>query len=267
MCGYLPDPVGHRRTAFRHLALRLGVAILPASVSLLRFAPDVLDQNQTGSCTGGSTGAAIATSLASAGTPLGFVPSPRGIYNIGRAIDRAASTDGSLPPLTDDGAQPNQVMRGISEWGVRPMRGPTSTGANYDCEPSNVNLEPTLGELEEEATCLLIGQYEVTSTGRQRVRDLQAALAGGRALTFAIAGGTNDFQSYLGGVMGALNGELDHYVWMYGYETQVDGSVIFLCSNQWGKDWGEAGRFRINEACVAQIGNIVVLDVKVAPHA
>ena len=165
-------------------------------------------------------------------------------------------------------------MRGISEWGVRLMKGPTSTGANYDCEPSNVNDEPTLGELEEEATRLLVGEYGITTFGKQRVDDMRAALAGKKPITVAIAGGSAAFQSYAGGVLGPLNAGTDHYVWIYGYEVQADGSVLFLCCNQWGTGWGERGRdelgaesgesghFRINEACAAELTDIVVLDVR-----
>lgn len=275
--GYKPDPDGYRRTPFHHMKARLGVTALPLLVSLLAFVPAMLDQNRTGSCTGGSTGAACTCDLAANGTPLGFVASPRGIYDNGRAIDRVPNEDGSLPPLTDDGAEPNAVMRGISEWGVRPMKGPTSAGENYDCEPANVNDEPALGELEEEATRLLLGEYGITSTGKQRVVDMQTALAGKKPICCAIAGGSDTFQGYSGGVMGPIGTALDHYVWLYGYEVLPDGSVVFFGRNQWGTSWGEQGRdpsgqptgesgnFRINEAGVAELGDIVVLDVKVMP--
>lgn len=262
--GYKPDPAGYKRTPFHHLKARLSVGALPLAVSLLAFAPPMLDQNQTGSCTGGSTAACAACDLAAAGTPLGFVPSPRGIYDNGRAIDRVPNADGTLPPLADEGAEPNQVMRGITEWGVRPMKGPTSAGANYDCEPSNVNDEPTLAELEEEATHLLVGEYGITSTGKQRIVDMQTALAAKKPMTVAIAGGSDAFQGYTGGVLGPLNSELDHYTWIYGYEVQPDGSVVFLCRNQWGEGWGEQGNYRLNEAGAQELGDIVVLDVKVA---
>lgn len=261
--GYRPDPDGYKRTGFHHMRARLAVTALPLAVSLLAFAPAMLDQNQTGSCTGGSTAACAYCDLAANGLPLGFVPSPRGIYGNGRAIDRFPNDDGTLPPLTDDGAEPNQIMRGISEWGVRPMKGPTSAGENYDCELANVNAEPTLAELEDEATHLLLGEYGITSTGKQRVRDMQTALAAHKPMTVAIAGGSDAFQGYTGGVLGPLNAPLDHYVWIYGYEVQPDGSVVFLCRNQWGEGWGEQGNFRLNEAGAAELGDIVVLDVKV----
>lgn len=261
--GYKPDPDGYKRTPFHHLKMRMNITALPMMISLLEFAPDMLDQNVTGSCTGGSTMAAVTCELAAAGTPLGFVGSPRGAYLNGRAIDRIPNPDGSLPPLEDNGAEPNQVWRGISEWGVRPMRAPTSTGVNYDCEASNVNDEPKLDELEVEATHLYVGEYGITTTGKQRIVDMQTALAGKKPITVAIAGGSDAFQQYMGGVLGPLNASNDHYVWIYGYEVQPDGSVIFLCRNQWGVSWGEQGNFRLNEAGAQELTDLVVGDVHI----
>ena len=258
--GYKPDPHTYKRA---HFAL-YSEHLLPWKASLLESAPSVLDQNATSSCTGGSVGAAVTCALAARGTPLGFVASPRGIYMNARIVDRVADGAGVLPAVEDGGANPSSVMRGITEWGVRPMRGPTSMGDNYDCEPSNVNNEPTLSELEEEATHLIVGEYGIASTGTDRVRDMQEALAGRRPITVAIAGGSNAFQSYSGGIMGSIGTSLDHYVWLYGYETQIDGSAVFLGRNQWGTGWGEQGSFRINESGIAELGDIVVLDVKVA---
>lgn len=277
--GYVPDPEGYKRTPFHQAKARMGVTALPLLMSMLFFAPAMLDQNRTSSCTGGATGAAATCDLAANDTPLGFVASPRGIYDNGRSIDRVPDPDGSLPPLTDDGAEPNMVMRGISEWGVRPMRGPTTAGENYDCEPSNVNDEPKLDELEEEATHVLLGEYGITSTGKQRVIDMQTALAAKKPICAAIAGGSDTFQEYMGGVLGPIGLDLDHYIWFYGYEVLSDGSVVFFGSNQWGTSWGEQGRdehgqpsgergrFRLNEAGVAELGDIVVLDVRLKKAA
>lgn len=259
--GYRLDPAGHQRSPFARLAARRGLGSFPAIVTLLAFAPAVLDQNQTSSCTGGATSAALYTAFGAKGKPLPWVPSQRGIYLNGRAIDRAPDENGKLPFLEDKGASVNQVMRGISEWGIRPMRGPTSDGLNYDAEPFNVNDEPTIRELEDEALAIVVGEYGVTSAGQRRRDELCAALAGEHPITMAIAGGCNAFQRYTGGVLPALNAELDHYVWMYGFETQADGSVIYLCRNQWGTSWGESGGFRLSEAAVDELGDVVVHDV------
>jgi hypothetical protein len=81
--GYIADPGDHRVTPFSH-ALRLGAAELPSAVDLRQWAPPVLDQNGCGSCVGHAIACAIATTFARAGSPLGFIPSPRSIYQLAR---------------------------------------------------------------------------------------------------------------------------------------------------------------------------------------
>lgn len=256
--GYISDPITHKRAKYR--ASREGIAALPKSASLLPFAVVVLDQNQTGSCTGGSTAAALATALSAKGTPLPWIPSPKGIYTLGRAVDRVPDSHGVLPPLSDNGAQPNQVMRGITEWGIRPM-GPLVQGCYYDCDPSDVNEEPTLGELEDDAKNLILGEHAITTTGVQRITDICTAIASRKPVTVAIAGGSDAFQEYTGGILPALHAPLDHYVWILGYETDAHGQCIITVRNQWGPSWGESGNVRLSEAAVQELGDLVVLDV------
>src|SRR5258708_40094058 len=97
--GYKPDPVNHPRTPFRRLAERLRLGDTPPSVTIGQC--DVLDQGQTSSCTGHAAAVAFVLALA-----LSWIPSPAGIYRNGRSIDRS---DVSVP-ITDDGAQPNEVF-------------------------------------------------------------------------------------------------------------------------------------------------------------
>ena len=172
--GHIPDPTGHQVTSFRHAFKASGP--LPDFVDLTPFAPSPLDQSNTSSCVGHATACAIATSLAKAGKPLGFIPSPRSIYQLARCIDRY---DPSIA-LQDAGSMPNQAMRSLTEWGVRPMRMPSPLGFNSDCDLSNVNDEPTLGELEHDGEALLIGQYSVSSAN-----EAAQALASGFAVTVA----------------------------------------------------------------------------------
>lgn len=263
--GYKRSAPGHQRTHFRHLATRLGAAVtvLPMLASLEAFLPPTLDQNQTRSCTGGSHAAAYFTCLAATGNPLGFVPSPRGLYLNARCIERVPREDGTLPDLEDTGASASDVTRGAQQYGVRPMRAPTSTGLNYDAEPSNVNDEPALGDLEEEAKTLLIGDYELSDDGPARRREIQQAIAAGYPVTVGIAGGCDAFQGYAGGVLPALHSEVDHCVFLYGYETQPDGTVVYLGRNSWGTGWGEQGNFRLSEAAVDELEDCIVLAVQV----
>jgi hypothetical protein len=221
--------------------------------------PAVLDQGQTGSCTGNASAMGLFLAFLLAQHPLSWVPSQAGIYRNGRGIDR----DDVQTPLLDEGAQPNQVFRAISEYGIGPMRGPTSDGRNSDVEIATVNDEPKLGALEEEALTLPIGEYGINSIGSARILALRQALSANKPVCVAIAGGSNAFQSYTSGILPALNAPLDHYVLLIGYSTTPTGSTVFECLNSWGDGWGEGGYCWLSEEAVQELGDLVVLDVKV----
>ncbi len=197
--------------------------------------------------------------LSAQGRPLAWVPSPGEIYRNGRAIDR----DVSLPPLTDDGAEPNQVWRAVREFGVRAMGPMASDGRYSDADPATVNDEPKLGDLEAEALELFLGDYGITTTGTSRIADVRVALAANKPITIAIAGGSDAFQSYMTGVLPALNSPLDHYVFLWGYETLANGKTVFHGRNSWSESWGLAGDFMLSEAALAELGDLVVADVSV----
>jgi len=86
--GYIPDPAGHMRTPFRSESRVAPVASASLAAAGLAAIKRHFDPGQTGSCTGHSLAATIATAFAAAGTPLPFIPSPTGIYTNGRAVDR-----------------------------------------------------------------------------------------------------------------------------------------------------------------------------------
>lgn len=255
-CGYIPDPVGLRRTPVRHLLARAPAAVSLAFVNLAVFAPPVMDQGETGSCTGHATAAAIATARASAQAPLGWVPSPAGIYTLARCIDRP----GPSVALTDDGAQPNQVFRGIAEWGIRPMGARPADGRFSDADPATINAEPMLGDVEADSVDLGIGDYGIASTGAERIADLRGALAAGKPVTAAIAGGSAAFQQYAGGILGPLYAALDHYIMLVGYDTDANGATVFHGRNSWSEGWGEEGNFRLNEGAAQELGDLIAVD-------
>jgi hypothetical protein len=245
--GYVPDPEGHRRTSFRVLARRKSV-VVPPSASLIETAPDVMDQGQTGSCTGHATACAIYIA-----NRLPWVPSPAEIYRNGRGIDR----DDVTIPLSDDGAQPNQVFRAVNEFGVRamvPLRDRFS-----DADEATINDEPKLGDLEAESLSAAIRDYGIFSLGAARVDDVALAIATGKPVTIAIAGGSDAFQAYSGGVLPALHAPLDHYVVLLGYETLASGHRVFHGRNSWGTGWGENGNFRLSEAALAELSDLVAV--------
>jgi hypothetical protein len=266
--GYRPDPPGvrARRAGFHLLKARhgLGASALPPSVdwrAQVLAGPGILDQGQTGSCTGHAVAGAITTRFFLQSIPIALV-SPVGCYTVGRAIDRQPNADGSLPPLTDDGAEPSQVVRGISEWGVCSA----STWGNYPADPATINEEPTFAELEAASEFELVGAYFLQSQGDAFVLDLMTALAAGFPVTHALCASDPAFNNYTGGVLGAMSGSLDHYNFIAGYEW--DGrdprSIVILAANSWSPEWGEQGFYRADRAFVDQIQDCAAFDVMAA---
>lgn len=267
--GYRQDPIDHRRIPFALRMMRGGLRVPPSSHSNELNAPPVKDQGQTGSCTGHATSGAISLTLRAGGEALPWEPSEAGIYTIARCVSRADDVGlEPLPPLTDDGAEPNEVMRGISEFGVRPSRGPTSDGRNSDAELATINAEPRLDELEEDAIDLLIGEYEINN-GPSTPGLVKQAIASGFGVCVGFYVDTR-FEEYSGA--GEL-GEPDftdpngggHYVYLVGYRTAADGSLIVHGRNSWGKSWGRFGDFEASQAWLLDAFQIEVLDVRRAP--
>lgn len=255
--GLILDPEGHQRTSFARLAARLNLsANTPDDVDLEHNCPAVMNQGRSSACTGHAPSCALFTS---AGW-LGFVPSQDAIYKNGRAIDRD-SWNGTFAPLTDDGAMPNQVFRAINEYGLKPMGTPVR-GRYSDVHEDTVNEEPTLTDLLAEARNIVVGDYGIKGTPESRRQQARVALASGKAICAAIAGGSDMFQNYSGGVLGQLNAPLDHYVCIIGYETRDDGSTIWKIRNSWGEDWGEKGNCWIDDNAFAELSNLIVVDVR-----
>ena len=269
--GHNPDPVGHRMTSFRVCRARLTAATptLPDSVDLEPFAPDVLDQNDTSSCVGHASGCSIATTCAAQGRPLGFIPSPKDIYTDGRGIDRVPNPDGSLPPLQDNGCEPNQAMRGIAEVGLAPMAVPSDGGPPSDCRPATINDEPTLTELERQSPLLAPGEKRIDSIGAERITDICLALASKTAVAFAAFVDTA-FENWTPdkGPIGSPNyndpNGGGHYLYFIGYRTVVDAAGvkrrIFKVRNSWGKTWGLNGNIEATEDFVAGIDDVYVMN-------
>jgi hypothetical protein len=266
--GYRPDPpdVRARRAGFHLLRARrrLDAAPPPRAVSwrsqVLR-GPGILDQGETGSCTGHALGGAITTRFQVAGSPIALV-SPIGCYAVGRAIDRRPNPDGTFPPLTDDGAEPSQVVRGIAEWGVCSA----ATWGNYPADPATINDEPTFAELEATTEFELLGAYFLQSQGDAFALDLMMAIAAGFPLSYALCASDVSFNDYTAGVLGPMQGALDHYNYACGYEWDgVDpGSLIIEGVNSWGAAWGEGGFYRADRAFVNQMQDCAVVDVRSA---
>jgi hypothetical protein len=166
-------------------------------------------------------------------------------------------------PLTDEGAMPNQVMRALSEWGVRPM-GPLVPGAFSDCDPGNVNDEPTLADLEADATTTLIGWYRITSTGSARIEDCRKALAA----KMTIGVGTfvdTAYEQWRPGQPPAGAPDLSdpngggHWQYVKHYDTMTTDRTVFDVRGSWTEDFGDHGDALTSEEWIQACSDLYVI--------
>lgn len=243
--GWVPSNKPGRKNFSAHLA---ALASPPLHASVEAFAPPVMDQGPDGSCVGHATACACTTAPAAAGHPLGFVCSPGNNYKLARCVTRA----GGATPLTDDGAMPADAMIGVSRWGVEPIAAPTSDGRYSDCEPANVNVEPDLIELEEDAKTLLVEEHQITSNGHQRAIDVALALQAGMPVCVGFFVDTA-FENWKAGdaPYGAPVNPEDsegggHYTCVLA-ATLTNGLYVFTVRNSWSASWGANGNFLATE--------------------
>lgn len=259
--GYKPDPAGHRRTPFAHLASKFSAVTVLQSATLLPFAPEVFDQGPSGGCVGHS-GAGCATARLRHVGDVGsdWIASPDKSYRGARAIDRA---DASIV-LTDDGAEPNQLERFYQTFGIGKF-GPLATDGRYsDLDMAHVNDEPSLAELEADAVDVLVGGYGITDIGAARRAAIATSLSAGIPIGIAVdASDGGPLQSYTSGVLNALGSQLDHYVWILGYDG-TDANMVVTVRNSWGAAFGESGNFRIAGAALDELGDMIAFDMRVA---
>lgn len=250
--GYIPDPEGHLRTPWRGAAH--GSGSVPTAASLELEADVALqghfDQGDTGSCTGHALAGCIATAFRAAGKPLPFVPSPAGIYTMARAVDRYDVHE----PLEDIGAMPNQAVRGVQEWGVRPMHALSKRWS--DAEAATINREPQLEDIAESLKTLIVGARAIRTTGSARALDTKRALSTGLPIAAAINGGCDAFQGYSSGILTAddLRGQRDHYVWLFGYDRDT-----YFVWNSWGVSWGIGGNAVLAASALDLLGDLYVI--------
>ena len=250
--GYKRD-AAHKRTQKPVGALLAGYgsAAIPDTFSLRDQEGAILDQGPTESCGGAGTSGGLQVAANAAGAPLGFVPSPGGIYVSARSIERAAATvpNLSLPPLQDTGVMPADVMTGLALWGIRPMRGPTADGRNYDLDENNVNDEPVLDDLETSSMKIIAGEYRIEETSSNLVALVKQSLYVARApvgdgnfvdssvMNFTATSapvGTPNYGDPKGG---------GHWTCIVGYRLEADGTTSVEVLNSWGSSYRDAGHF------------------------
>jgi len=231
-----------------------------------------MDQNSVGSCVAHGMACGIVAALSAKGIVLGSVPSQRRIYSQSLCLDRAdahpLTPAAKLPQLEDLGTEVLTAVHVASQWGVSATQAPVD-GYNTDCVPSNFSNEPTLLELEQESTTLIVGAYEISTVGSQRILDVCLALDAGHPVVFGTFVDTR-FEAHDGsGVVGTQDPDDEngggHCMVCLGYRTDPNGSRVFVCRNSWGTGWGMSGDFECTEAFVKQWWEAFVMDVRVKP--
>jgi len=269
-------------------------AKLPRSVG----GPGVRNQTNVGGCEGCANSSGGTIQLALDGTPLPEPISHVGTYLGALMCDAVPNADGSLPWFIDTGTMPSSILGGWglyggsleSAWGQLPM----SQSTMYSTDPSapqGALIQPTPNQLYTGRACRLQGAYFLTSSGAALVRDLIRVLGSGKVLTNAIRGSSAAFQNYTGGIIGALDGPIDHaqlvldYEWtsdqasldafMAGDDSKVGFFLLRGCNSWGGKNcpdggtWGEVdevnqlgGQYRANNDFVQQAADWCVLSIE-----
>lgn len=311
--GHIPDhPAVVARRAGLHLHPDFGAMRAIGSLPLAtqnriwlprsKGGPGIRNQTNANGCEGCANSSGATTQLALDETPLPEPISHVGSYEQALMNDVVPNLDGTLPPLLDVGTMPSSVLTGWglyggppeSVWGQLPMGSATMyqdpSGTN-PAIPQGALIQPTPNQLYTGRQCRLQGAYFLTSTGTNLVRDVLRVLASKKVLTNAIPASGDEFQSYSGGVLGALSGPIDHaqfvadYEWtgaqstldgfMAGDDSQI-GMLILHVVNSWGGvgcpdggDWGEVdplnelgGQYRANGDYAQQAQDWCVLNLQ-----
>jgi hypothetical protein len=245
--GYIADPgphLYHNFQATHPAALKPRAMALPASASLLEFAPPIQDQDGIGECVGRALASALYTCLDSKGAPPRAPFSARALYALAREIDRAALTPAGqdLPPLTDSGCAPNQAARAIVKYGLADVL--DIDGGSLAAQPDKACTDLQLGEFEKCHARLfpMLTWTSVADDDPNKVNLCMQALAAGYPLVYAVDASTPDFQQYDGSGNLLLTGYgYDHMQYAVAYRT-TGGKVEFLDVNSWSGSWGDGGR-------------------------
>jgi hypothetical protein len=237
--------------------------------------PHIGNQDRIGACNSYGTKDAIATSLSAAQRPVPGYFAALPLYRAVRCLERAASTwlGDELPPLTDCGADPDDVLRVAQQFGMQTsaqecdQEGPSQTLSQY--EDQHVNDEPTLGEFEHDSTFKVVGGFDIVSTGQQRLLDVSNALASGYAVGISVAASDDRYQQYDGGILAdpPAGAELDHYNYLAGLDMSTS-SPLFVGVNSWDIPWGIAwgsapgGCWKSGPAIIQASDRLVVYSVQ-----
>lgn len=255
--------------------------------------PGIQNQSDVGACEGFAHSSGATLYFAAKKTPIPLV-SAQGLYLGALKVTRTPNADGSLPPLFDTGTTPSAIQSAWTVYGAASStawgQNPCSSATMY-VDPNNPSqiaaggplIEPTPEQMFAEFPVRFGGAFFVQTGGLRKIRDTLSALAAGYFLTNAIPASGSDFQNYTGGVLGELQGPIDHanlvvdYAWT-GTQAQftawqagaagLDQYLIGYGVNSWDVTWGESdvsgipgGMYRFNRAFFDQMQSPSVLSL------
>lgn len=264
--------------------------------------PGILSQRDVGACEGFAHGSDATLFFAGQGASQGLI-SPVQLYLGALRMDATLNPDGTLSTVTDTGTMPSSIDAAWQTFGACLAKDDPQypcSSANLYANPSDPNsalILPPPERLYADSPYRYKGQYFITAAvgSPQRLLQVLSVLASKRVITDAIPASGQDFQGYLGGILGALSGPIDHANLIVDYKwtgsaadwltfvtalaqnstSQVAalvGNLLFICVNSWDVTWGEAdavstmpgGMYRANIHYLDQAEDLSVLDLEAA---
>lgn len=265
--GYTPDSTKHRRLSrsSRYL-LGSSPSAIPTTGSLESFEAPIMDQGQSGSCTGHGTSQACVIAAAANGRSLPFVPSPRILYAIVRELELVTSSDA----LTDIGAMPSDLITVVNRWGVAPIgfdsSCPTPDGRYSDIwtpddvvgsQHANVNDKSTFLEKETAGLSLTLITARIDVSAPDFVDQVCLALANRFSVGFGLFVDTQNFMAYDGTKPISTIDTRDpqgggHWIAGSSYDRSTATAVVGG-PNSWNTGWGRKGHWDMTFSCLQTV--------------
>lgn len=211
-----------RGVPIMHLAaVRSAVTDLPDVVDRRALVARIVNQTDSG-CVSHALGQCLRVRAAFEGRTMD--PSERAIYAGARELEHPSAA--SLP---DVGSYPELAIDWTEEFGIAarermPDETPVGQRVGDDC-------------LESSAIALVVGSYNITTTGSARQTEIKAALASGNPALFAMDV-DQSYEDYTTGVWNGMTGSAKggHAQAIVGYTAA--GIIV---ANSWGTAWGMGG--------------------------
>ncbi len=208
-------------------------AALPEAVSLLRFAPNRLNQGQQGSCVAWSSAYASQTILTAAATgqdPNQIAFSPSYLYN-------QIKLEGC------EGSYIEHAMESMSTNGGVPLR-------EYPYNDQDCAREPGSGDIQKGRQNLIHGFTRITdgdNINEISIRGIKEHLAKNAPVAIGMMVGQSFMQDMMGQELWTPQGMDESGVGMGGHAMSVIGyddrkfGGAFQLMNSWGPEWGQNG--------------------------